>query len=133
MLERLARPLGRRGLLSAGAALALLAVAGQTLAPSSASEAVPSLADRLAERTWAMTLPEGWLAAPMPAARSGDVVDLIAARTGDGSIEAVATGLRVMDVAPGALVVELTDADAARIAEVRALGYAILPILRSTR
>jgi hypothetical protein len=101
--------------------------------PPTAAPQAP-ISERLGPRTWAFAIPSGWLTAPIPGLREDDVLDLLATRPGERAIASeVASGLRVMAVGDGALVVELTADDAASIASARARGLALIPILRSTR
>lgn len=136
--RRLAPAVPRRRLLLLAAAVvaATLAVAS-AVAPSSASPAHATalrLADRLEPQTWALAIPLAWMAAPLAELREGDVLDLIGTRTSErANASEVAGGLRVMSLDDRSLVVELTAADAAAIAEARARGLSFVPILRSSR
>lgn len=128
-------PRGRALLLAGSAAAALLATAG-ALAPSAPAPVIAQvrLADRLEPQTWAVAIPAGWLAAPLEGVRPGDVLDLIGTRTSErATASQIARGLRVMSLDDRALIVELTEDDASAIAEARARGLSLIPILRSSR
>jgi hypothetical protein len=121
-----------------GAAV-LLSIAGGLLAlrPStdgSVPPAPPSISQRLGERTWALAIPLAWLAAPMPGLREDDILDLLGTKQGERATASdVAQGLRVISSDERALIVELTDQDAAAIAAARARGLSLVPILRSIK
>ena len=128
-------PLRRVAVLAAAFVLAA-AAALTALTPANAhpEPPAPSLAARLGPRTWAMAIPVAWLAAPMPDLRADDVVDLLGTHAGERAIASeVATGLRVMSMDEGTIVVELAVDDAAAIAEARARGLSLVPILRSSQ
>lgn len=129
-------PRSRLLLLAPAAIAAALAVASAVTPGSAAPTEGPAmaLADRLEPRTWAVAIPHAWLAAPLAGLREGDVLDLIATRTSErANATEVASGLRVMSLDEGSLVVELTSDDASAIAEARARGLSFVPILRSSR
>lgn len=114
---------------AAGALSALVSSDARSGAP-----APPSLSQRLGARTYALALPTGWLAAPIPGLREDDVVDLLGTRSGErATASGVASGLRVMSVDERTVVVELTADDASAIAAARARGLSLIPILRSLR
>ncbi|MGH2472072.1 MAG: hypothetical protein ACRDG6_06685 [Candidatus Limnocylindria bacterium] len=92
-----------------------------------------SLAQRLSVSTWAIAVPTGWLAAPLPEVRSGDRVDLLAVRTGDRPLAiAIAADLRIMSADERSIVFEVDEESATAIATARASGLLIVPLLRST-
>ncbi len=125
-----------RPVLLLSATLLLLTAGGLSLMPSADRPAprVASVAERLGDRTWALAIPAGWLAVPLPGARDDDVVDLLGTRPGErATATEIASGLRVISSDDRALVVELTAADAASIASARARGMTLVPILRSLR
>ena len=129
-------PLRRVAVLAAAVVLAVAAVA-TAIAPSSAQldgPPLPTLAARLAPGTWALAIPVSWLAAPMPDLRSNDVLDLLGTRLGERAVASeVAIGLRVLSVDETTIVVELDVDGAAAIAEARARGLSLIPILRSSQ
>jgi hypothetical protein len=128
----------RRRLLAAGGALLLVASIASTLVtspPQFTDEAAVSgsLAQRLSISTWAIAVPTGWLAAPLPEVRSGDRVDLLAVRTGDRPLAiAIAADLRIMSADERSIVFEVDEESATAIATARASGLLIVPLLRST-
>lgn len=127
----------RRLLLLAAAVIAATLAVGSAVVPGGAAPAEETalrLADRLEPQTWAFAIPLAWMAAPLADLREGDVLDLIGTRTSErASASEVARGLRVMSLDERSLVVELTAADASRVAEARARGLSFVPILRSSR
>lgn len=117
-------------LLAAGLALASAATPGAPAVQATSR----ALADRLEPRTWAIAIPLAWMAAPLAELREGDILDLIGTRTSErANASEIASGLRVMSLDEGSLVVELTAEDASAIAEARARGLSFLPVLRSSR
>lgn len=138
---RRAFPLGpvidpRMPLIALGALLVVAAIGSALLSSSQAAPAarVQGLADRLGPATWALAVPVSWLAAPIPELREGEVLDLLGTRAGERATAAeVATGLRVITADEDALVLELSAEAAASIAEARARGLALIPLLRSNR
>ena len=124
----------RRALLAgAGAALFALAFVTQ-LAGEAASPPPASLAAQLAPGSWAMTVPASWLAAPVPAVRSGDLLDVIAVKQGDRAYAApVAFAVAVVSSDARGLVIQVNEDDANAIALARAGGLLLVPLLRSTR
>lgn len=124
----------RRLLLGAGSfVLTLASIASAAQLPDGA-EASVSLADSLAPSSWAMTLPNAWLAAPVPRVSTGDQLDILAVRPGDRSYAApVAYGVSVVSVDGSGLVLQLDEADAIAIGSARGAGLLLLPLLRSTR
>jgi hypothetical protein len=138
-LTFVARPRAPRRLIAAGVGGAMLAVAfAATLmtgtAQTSATGQPQPLVDRLAPSTWGLALPTAWLAAPVAEVRAGQSVDLLAVRLGDRPLAiAIATDLRVMTVADGAIVFQVDEDAATAIASARASGLLIVPLVRSTR
>jgi hypothetical protein len=128
----------RRLLLAAGGSTLLVGSILSTLVvspPRSADDtaANTSLAQRLSISTWALAVPNGWLAAPLAEVRSGDSVDLLAVRSGDRPLAvAIAADLRVMSSDERSIVFEVDEESATAIASARASGLLIVPLLRST-
>ena len=124
----------RRLLLGAGSfVLTLGSIASASALPEGAKDTA-SLADSLASSSWAMTLPHARLAAPVPAVRTGDQLDILAVRQGDRSYAApVAYGVTVVSVDENGLVLQLDEADAIAIGSARGAGLLLVPLLRSTR
>ena len=129
-LPRLPRP---RTLMAAAAlAIAGAALFAGTLAPEPVLLPQLPLAERLEPGTWALALPEEWLSTPLPGVASGDAIDLLGARPSERAVVSeIAVGLRVMSAEGGGLVLELSADAAADIAEARARGLTLIPILRS--
>jgi hypothetical protein len=130
-----ARHVDRRRL-ALGVASALLAVAALASAQATSTAAVPqtTLSDELHPATWAMFVPTGWLAAPAPRARRGDLLDLFAMKTGDrGYAAPIAYGAAVVQSDDRGLLLEIDEDDAAAIASARASGMQLVALLRSTR
>lgn len=106
---------------------------------SSAASVTPeasdrALAERLADSTWALAVPVGWLAAPVAEMRPGDSVDLLAVRLGERPLAvAIAADLRLMAFDDRAVVFEVDEESATAIATARASGLLIVPLLRSVR
>lgn len=93
-----------------------------------------SLSDELAPATWAMLVPNAWLAAPAPRLRRGDALDLLAVRQGDRvAVTPIAYGITVLMADERGLLVEVDANDASAIAAARGAGSLIVPLLRSTR
>jgi hypothetical protein len=120
-------------LVGAGALLAVAALLSSLPPPQSEAHAA-SLADELHPATWAMQIPTAWLAAPVPRARRGDLIDLLAVRPGDRAF-AVPIAYAAMLVASDerGLVLEVDESDASAIATARGSGLLLVPLLRSTR
>ena len=129
-----ARRLDRRRL-ALGVCASLLAVAAFASAqPATTTSTQTSLAEELRPATWAMFIPAGWLAAPAPRARRGDLLDLFAMRTGDRALAApIAYGASVLSSDERGLVLEVDESDASAIATARAGGMQLIALLRSTR
>jgi hypothetical protein len=132
------RRASRRMLAAAGGtamlALAMIAsvIGGTGAATGSGQEA--QLVDRLAPSTWALAVPNSWLAAPVPEVRRGQSVDLLAVRTGDRPLAIpIAADLRVMGVDEAAIVFQVDEDAATAIASARASGLLIVPLVRSVR
>jgi Flp pilus assembly protein CpaB len=86
------------------AAIAPLA-AGEVILPIRLSGGEGGLASRLPDGRWAMVLPSGWLAAPLPSLAAGDRIELMAYQAGQPADEAgvIVSAVEVLEVvAPGA-------------------------------
>jgi Flp pilus assembly protein CpaB len=95
------------------------------------------LSSRLPDGRWAMVLPSGWLATPIPAIQAGDHLDLLAYQPGAPLAEAavVVTAVEVIDLpsdpeVSGGLVLAVTIDQAAAVVYARGNGFLILPLLR---
>ena len=135
LTSRALRRPGRRALLGTLVTL-LLSAAALSARPDDPVDARPSdgLADRLAPSSWALTVPTGWLAAPITGLRTGDRIDVLALRSGDrASASAIAFDLEVMSIDATGLVLDARAEDATAIAVARAGGLLLVPLLRSTR
>ena len=130
-----ARRLPRRRLLLAGAGAVLGSAALLSSLPPSQSDArVASLADELRPATWAMQIPVAWLAAPVPRARRGDLIDLLGVRPGDRAFAVpIAYAAMLVSSDERGLVLEVDEGDASAIATARGSGLLLVPLLRSTR
>ncbi len=138
MLPSLTLPTRRRvPLRPAMAALAAVLIVAALLPRASAPApppAPPPLATRLDEATWAIAVPLSWFAAPVPAARVDDRVDVIAVKVGDlGAVYPLALDATVLTLDERTLVIGVRADDAAQIAMGRANGLVMVPILRSRR
>jgi hypothetical protein len=119
-----------------GAASALLAAGALASAQSTTVATTPEhrLAEELRPATWAIFIPAGWLAAPAPRVRPGDLLDLFGMRTGERAFAAPITyGATVVAADDRGLVLEIDESDASAIASARATGMQLLALLRSTR
>ena len=135
LTSRALRRPGRRALLGTLVTL-LLSAAALSARPDDAVETPPQggLADRLAPSSWALSVPTGWLAAPITGVRAGDRIDVLALRPGDrASASAIAFDLEVMSADGAGLVLDARAEDATAIAVARAGGLMLVPLLRSTR
>jgi hypothetical protein len=117
----------------AGAAIATQLGAPLAATPS-ANALPPSIADEIRPSTWAMTLPQSWLAAPAPRLRHGDALDIYAVRQGDRAYSApVAYAVSVVAVDEKALVLEVDEDDATALLTAHGGGMLLVALLRSTR
>jgi hypothetical protein len=134
-----ARDVPRRAIgLIAGGTLSLAAlaaaVAGNPFASSAPPESERRLADRLAVSTWALVVPNSWLAAPLADLRAGDSVDLLAIKGGDRPLAVpIAADLRVMSASESGVVFQVDEDAAAAIVSARASSLLLVPLLRSTK
>jgi hypothetical protein len=130
-----ARRFDRRRIVLATACmlLALAALASQT-SVSATTAVAPSLADELRPATWAIFVPTSWLAAPAPRVRRGDMLDLLAMRSGDRAFATpIAYGAAVVAADDRGFVLEVDENDASAIATARASGMQLVALLRSAR
>lgn len=127
--------IARRRALLAGGAVVLFALAIATqLAAAPAPPPPASLAAQLGVGSWAMTVPASWLAAPVPAVRRGDLLDILAVKQGDRAYAApVAFAVAVVSSDEHGLVIQVNEDDASAIAIARGGGLLLVPLLRSTR
>jgi hypothetical protein len=125
----------RRVLLIAGAAvLASAAFTTGALAPPVAPMPAVSLADEIRPASWAMSLPQSWLAAPVPRLRLGDALDIFAVRQGDRAYSVpVAYAVSVVALDDKAIVLEVSQDDATAVLTAHGGGMLLVPLLRSTR
>jgi hypothetical protein len=95
------------------------------------------LASRLPDGRWAMVLPSGWLAAPLPSLAAGDRIELMAYQAGQPADEAgvIVSAVEVLEVVGPperidglALAVTLQEAEV--ILYARTNGFTLLPLLR---
>lgn len=112
---------------------AVAALAAQVATPVAATSPT-SLSDELRPSTWAMLVPSAWLAAPIPRARRGDALDILAIRPGDKPYTTpVAFAVGVLSVDERGLLLEVDESDASAIATAHGGGMLLVPLLRSTR
>ena len=96
--------------------------------------AVVPLALRLERSHVGLTLPIGWLSAPLTGLASDDRLDVLGVRPGDlASVYPLATDARVLGQDERSLTVSLRPDDAAQIALARANGLLLVPLLRPRR
>lgn len=114
--------------------LASASIVTQLGAPPPAPTSPPSVADEIRPSTWAMSLPQSWLAAPVPRLRLGDALDIFAVRQGDRAYSApVAYAVNVVAVDDKALVLEVNEDDATALLTAHGGGMLLVALLRSTR
>jgi len=107
-------------------ALVTLVTTDRAPAPS------PSVARSLRVATWGISLPTAWLAAPLPRAQSGDLVDLLAVRQGERAyVVPVAYAARLISIDERGVVIEVDENGAANIATARGSGMLLIPLLRA--
>jgi hypothetical protein len=125
----------RRVLLVAGAAvLAGASIVTQLGAPPSVNAVPPSIADQIRPSSWAMSLPQSWLAAPVPHLRLGDALDIFAVRQGERAYSApVAYAVSVVAVDDKGLVLEVSEDDATALLTAHGGGMLLVALVRSTR
>ena len=95
------------------------------------------LSARLPDGRWAMVLPSGWLASPIPELVSGDRLDLVAYQAGKPVEEAgvIVTAVQVLEFAGAAadadtLTLAVSLEEAVAILYARSNGFALLALLR---
>jgi len=126
----------RRAILGAAGALlvAVSLIASLRAQPAAVGGAPEAMADALAPGTWAISIPSGWLAAPIAGLRSGDRLDILALRPGEkATATAVAFDLVVLSADDRAVIVGTGADDATALGIARASGLLLVPLLRSTR
>jgi len=124
----------RRVALGAASALLTLGALGAEIGTIAAPAAPVALADSLAPSMWAMSLPNAWLAAPVPRVRAGDLIDVLAVRQGERAYAIpVAYAARVMASDERGVVLELDEEGASAVAIARGGGLLLVPLLRSSR
>ncbi len=129
------RRLGARRVLlgAASGVLGLAAITSQVVAPSPPARSA-SLADDLRPSSWAMSIPVAWLAASVPGVRRGDVLDILAVRSGDRAYAVpVAYAVIVLSADERALVLDVAEDDAIAVVNARGVGLLLVPLLRSTK
>lgn len=125
----------RRAILGAAGALlvAVSLIASLRAQPAAVGAAPEAMADALAPGTWAISIPNGWLAAPIAGLRSGDRLDILALRPGEkATATAVAFDLVVLSADDRAVIVGTGADDATALGIARASGLLLVPLLRST-
>ena len=111
--------------------------AGEVLLMSKLAGGEAGLSSRLPDGRWAMVLPAGWLATPLPALESGDRLDLLAYQPGAPLPEAavIVSAVEVLDLpddpnAVSGLALAVTLDQASAVVYARGNGFLILPLLR---
>lgn len=122
----------------AAVALACLVLAGVALRREEptgmATTTVASLATRLDRSSVALTMPIGWLSAPLAGLALDDRLDVVGVRPGDpSSVYPLAADARVLGQDERSLTVSLRPDDAAQLALARANGLLLVPLLRPRR
>ena len=124
----------RRVLLIVVGSLLAVAATVSSLPPARSDAPVASVADELRPATWAIQIPVAWLAAPVPRARRGDLIDLLGVRPGDRAFAVpIAYAAMLVSIDERGLVLEVDESDASAIATARGSGLLLVPLLRSTR
>jgi Flp pilus assembly protein CpaB len=111
--------------------------ANEVLLTSKLAGGEAGLSSRLPDGRWAMVLPSGWLATPLPALAAGDRLDLLAYQPGAPLAEAavIVSAVEVLEApsdpsAVGGLALAVTLDQASAVAYARGNGFLILPLLR---
>ena len=111
--------------------------ANEVLLTSKLSGGESGLASRLPDGRWAMILPSGWLATPLPSLGTGDRLDLLAYQSSAPLADAavIVSAVEVLDVLGGpevtsGLTLAVTLDQATAVLYARSNGFAILPLLR---
>jgi len=125
----------RRVMLLAGAFVLVGAAAVTQVLEQPVPPAPPaSVADVIRPSTWAISLPQSWLAAPLPRVRLGDALDIFAVRQGERAYAApVAYAVSVIAVDDKVVVIEVNEDDATALLSAHGGGMLLVPLLRSTR
>lgn len=91
-----------------------------------------TLSGRLQDGRWAMVLPGGWLASPMPELLVGDRIDVLAYQPGQPVSEAglIVQGVEVLQTESEHLTLAVNLEEASAIVYGRANGFVLLPLLR---
>ena len=125
----------RRAIMGGVGALLLVAslLASVRASPVAESATPATLAESLAAGTWAISIPTGWLVAPIAGLHPGDRLDILALRPGErATATAVAFDLLVVAADDRAVVVGAGAEDATALGVARASGLLLIPLLRST-
>lgn len=100
-------------------------------------EAGSGLSARLPDGRWAMVLPAGWLAGPLPNLQGGNHLDLIAYLPGQPIEEAgvIVSAIEILEArgnadSPDILVLAVSLEDATALLYARANGFSLLVLLR---
>jgi len=111
--------------------------ANEVLLTSKLAGGEAGLSSRLPDGRWAMVLPSGWLASPLPSLAAGDRLDLLAYQPGAPLSEAVVivSAIEVLETpndpsAAGGLALAVTLDQASAVVYARGNGFLILPLLR---
>jgi Flp pilus assembly protein CpaB len=120
---------------AAGRVVIVPLVPNEVILTSKLAGAEFGLSSRLPDGRWAMILPAGWLAAPVPAFSAGDRLDLLAYQAGApaGDAAIIVTAVEVLeapDETGGGLTLAVTIEQATAIVYARGNGFLVLPLLR---
>ncbi len=111
-------------------------VANEVLLTSKLAGGEAGLSSRLPDGRWAMVLPAGWLASPLPSLAAGDRLDLLAYQPGAPLSQAVVivSAVEVLETpsepAAGGLALAVSLDQASAVIYARGNGFLILPLLR---
>ena len=122
---------------AAGRVVIVPLAANEVLLTSKLSGGEAGLASRLPDGRWAMILPSGWLATPLPSMAAGDSLDLLAYQAGSpiGEAAVIVSAVEVLEVlgdpaGSSGLTLAVTLDQASAVLYARSNGFAILPLLR---
>jgi Flp pilus assembly protein CpaB len=111
--------------------------ANEVLLTSKLSGGEAGLASRLPDGRWAMILPSGWMATPLPSVAAGDRLDLLAYQAGSPISDAavIVSAVEILEVlgepaGSSGLTLAVTLEQASAVLYARSNGFAILPLLR---
>jgi Flp pilus assembly protein CpaB len=111
--------------------------ANEVLLTSKLAGGEAGLSSRLPDGRWAMVLPSGWLATPLPALAAGDRLDLLAYQPGAplAEVAVIVSAVEVLETpgdpsAVGGLALAVTLDQASAVAYAHGNGFLILPLLR---